>query len=86
MGNSYLIRGVAIHLGHHRLITADPVGCAQLIPPSPFPLFSGLTMGVRRVLFDDDNVAVPIIDRIIHHWHIFMLGGESDRLKQKMTA
>ncbi|WP_292967738.1 IS21-like element helper ATPase IstB [Nitrosomonas sp.] len=27
--------------------------------------------------FHDDNVAVPIIDRIIHHSHIFMLGGES---------
>ena len=25
--------------------------------------------------FHDDNVAVPIIDRIIHHPHIFMLGG-----------
>ena len=34
--------------------------------------------------FQDDNVAVPIIDRIIHHSHIFMLGGESYRLKQKI--
>ncbi|MDE1909544.1 MAG: ATP-binding protein, partial [Pseudomonas sp.] len=25
----------------------------------------------------------PIIDRVIHHSHIFMLGGESYRLKQK---
>lgn len=33
--------------------------------------------------FHDDNVAVPIIDRIIHHSHVFMLGGESYRLKQK---
>ncbi|ADH86218.1 IS21-like element helper ATPase IstB [Desulfurivibrio alkaliphilus] len=33
--------------------------------------------------FHNDNVAVPIIDRIIHHSHIFMLGGESYRLKQK---
>lgn len=33
--------------------------------------------------FADDNVAVPIVDRIIHHSHIFMLGGESYRLKQK---
>jgi len=31
--------------------------------------------------FHDDNVADPIIDRIIHHSHIFMLGGESYRLK-----
>lgn len=36
--------------------------------------------------FHDDNVAVPIIDRIIHHSHIFMLGGESYRLKQKTAA
>ena len=35
--------------------------------------------------FHDDNVAVPIIDRVIHHSHIFMLGGESYRLKQKVT-
>lgn len=33
--------------------------------------------------FHDDNVAVPIIDRIIHHSEVFMLGGESYRLKQK---
>ena len=36
--------------------------------------------------FHDDNVAVPIIDRVIHHSHIFMLGGESYRLKQKVTG
>jgi DNA replication protein DnaC len=34
--------------------------------------------------FHDNNVAVPIVDRIIHHSHIFMLGGESYRLKQKL--
>jgi DNA replication protein DnaC len=33
--------------------------------------------------FFDDNVAVPIVDRIIHHSHIFILGGESYRLKSK---
>ncbi len=33
--------------------------------------------------FVDENVAVPIIDRLIHHSKIFMLGGESYRLKQK---
>ena len=36
--------------------------------------------------FHDDAVAVPIIDRVIHHSHIFMLGGESYRLKQKTTS
>ncbi len=35
--------------------------------------------------FHEDAVAVPIIDRVIHHSHIFMLGGESYRLKQKTT-
>lgn len=35
--------------------------------------------------FHDDQVAVPIIDRVIHHSQIFMLGGESYRLKQKTT-
>ena len=34
--------------------------------------------------FVDENVAVPIIDRLIHHSKIFMLGGESYRLKQKI--
>jgi DNA replication protein DnaC len=35
--------------------------------------------------FADDNVAVPIVDRIIHHSHVSMLGGESYRLKQKLA-
>lgn len=36
--------------------------------------------------FFDDNVAVPIVDRIIHHSKIFMLGGESYRLRQKLST
>ena len=36
--------------------------------------------------FIDDNVAVPIVDRLIHHSHIFMLGGESYRLRQKLNT
>lgn len=36
--------------------------------------------------FHDDNVAVPIVDRIIHHSHLYMLGGESYRLKQKTLS
>ncbi len=36
--------------------------------------------------FFDDNVAVPVVDRLIHHSHIFMLGGDSYRLKQKTSA
>ena len=35
--------------------------------------------------FIDENVAVPIIDRMIHHSHIFMLGGESYRLRSKTS-
>jgi DNA replication protein DnaC len=27
--------------------------------------------------FRDENVAVPIVDRLIHHSHVFMLGGEA---------
>ncbi len=37
----------------------------------------------RGEFFLDDNVAVPVVDRIIHHSHIFMMGGESYRLKAK---
>jgi DNA replication protein DnaC len=36
--------------------------------------------------FTDENVAVPIVDRLIHHSHIFMLGGDSYRLKQKLNG
>lgn len=35
--------------------------------------------------FYDENVAVPIVDRLIHHSHLFMLGGESYRLKQRLA-
>jgi hypothetical protein len=31
-----------------------------------------------------DIVAVPIVDRLISYSHVFMLGGESNRLKQKI--
>jgi DNA replication protein DnaC len=33
----------------------------------------------------DEAVAVPIVDRLIHHSHVYMLGGESYRLKQKLA-
>ena len=36
--------------------------------------------------FIDDNVAVPIVDRLIHHSKIYMLGGESYRLRQKTSG
>ncbi len=34
--------------------------------------------------FIDENMAVPIVDRLIHHAQIFMPGGESYRLRQKL--
>jgi len=36
--------------------------------------------------FHHDNVAVPIIDRVIHHSSIYMLGGESYRLREKTAG
>jgi DNA replication protein DnaC len=55
-----------------------------------FPMaYQGAFVGVYAFtrwgdFFVDENVAVPIVDRLIHHAQIFMLGGESYRLKQKM--
>ena len=40
----------------------------------------------RGEFFLDENVAVPIVDRLIHHSKIFMLGGESYRLRQKSNT
>jgi len=34
--------------------------------------------------FHNESLAVPIVDRIIHHSRVFMLGGESYRLKHKI--
>lgn len=36
--------------------------------------------------FIDHNIAVPVIDRLIHHSKIFMLGGESYKLKSKLSG
>ena len=35
--------------------------------------------------FVNDNLAVPIVDRLIHRSHIFIMGGESYRLRDKMS-
>jgi DNA replication protein DnaC len=37
-----------------------------------------------REFFVNDNLAVPIVDRLIHRSHIFIMGGESYRLRDKM--
>ncbi len=36
--------------------------------------------------FHDGNVAVPIIDRLVRHSRVFMLGGESYMLRQKLAG
>jgi len=36
--------------------------------------------------FHEDNVAVPIVDRLIHHSKLFLLGGDSYRLRAKSSA
>ena len=33
--------------------------------------------------FHEDNVAVPIVDRLIHHSRLFLMGGDSYRLRSK---
>jgi len=35
-------------------------------------------------IFDDQVVAQAIIDRLIHHAHIFPINGESYRIKDKL--
>jgi hypothetical protein len=55
-----------------------------------YPLFPSVILTTEKdftnwgEFFRDENVAVPIVDRLIHHSHVFMLGGESYRLKQKI--
>ncbi len=34
--------------------------------------------------FRDEHVVVPVVDRLIPHSQVFMLGGESSRLQQKI--
>ncbi|MEQ8225123.1 MAG: ATP-binding protein [Candidatus Eremiobacterota bacterium] len=36
-------------------------------------------------MFDDSVVASAIIDRLIHHAHIFYINGTSYRLKNKLA-
>jgi len=36
--------------------------------------------------FHHDGIAVPVVDRIIHHSHIFMLTGERYRLMNRQTT
>ena len=36
--------------------------------------------------FIDENIAVPVVDRLIHHSKIYRLGGESYRLRQKHSG
>ena len=36
--------------------------------------------------FHEDNVAVPIVDRLIHHSRLFLMGGDSYRLRSKIET
>ena len=66
----------------------QPAGSAQ-----SEPRVGGSDLGVGRhvELVEADaellprREHVPIVDRLIHHSHVFMLGGESYRLKQKLA-
>jgi len=37
-------------------------------------------------IFTDQVIAAAIIDRLVHHSHIFVINGNSFRMKQKLTA
>ncbi|GAA3977328.1 IS21-like element helper ATPase IstB [Allohahella marinimesophila] len=88
-------------LAKHDLLIIDELGYLPMTRQARFNLFQLINSlyEYRSIIlttnkdftnwgefFHDDNVAVPIIDRIIHHSHIFMLGGESYRLKQKTKS
>lgn len=81
------------------LLVIDELGYLPMTPQARFNLFQlvNVLYEYRSVIlttnksfsdwgefFHHDNVAIPIIDRIIHHSNVFMLGGESYRLKQKL--
>ncbi|MBK5966868.1 transposase [Thiocystis minor] len=34
----------------------------------------------------EDTLTVPIVDRLIYHSYVYILGGESDRLKNKLAS
>lgn len=88
-------------LGTHDVLIIDELGFLPMSRQARYSLFQLINSfyEYRSVIlttnkdftrwgefFHEDNVAVPIIDRIIHHSHLFMLGGESYRLKQKTLA
>jgi len=88
-------------LAKYDLLIIDELGYLPMTPQARYNLFQLINAfyEYRSIIlttnkdftdwgefFHHDNVAVPIIDRVIHHSHIFMLGGESYRLKQKTTV
>jgi len=88
-------------LAKHDLLIIDELGYLPMNSPARYNLFQlvnafyeyrSLLITTNKAFadwgeyFHHDNVAVPVVDRIIHHSHIFMLGGESYRLKQKQSA
>lgn len=86
-------------LGKYDLLIIDELGYLPMNSQSRYNLFQLINSlyEYRSIIlttnknfaswaefFHNDAVAVPIVDRIIHHSHLFMLGGESYRLKAKM--
>lgn len=84
----------------HDLIVLDELGYLPMNKQGMYNLFQLINgmyehrsmilttnkdFGSWNEFFFDDNVAVPIVDRIIHHSKIYMLGGESYRLRQKLS-
>lgn len=87
-------------LAKHDILAIDELGYLPMSKQSMYNLFQLINaMYEHRSLiittnkdftswhefFFDDNVAVPIVDRIIHHSKIFLLGGESFRLREKLS-
>lgn len=46
---------------------------------------SNLEFGNWNTIFGDNRLTAAIVDRLIHHAHIFVFSGESYRLKQSMN-
>lgn len=89
------------HLAKFDLLIIDELGYLPMTAQARFNLFQlvNVLYEYRSIIlttnkdftdwgefFHHDNVAIPIIDRVIHHSTIFMLGGESYRLKQKTSS
>ena len=86
-----------VNIGDSELLVCDPDTDEQAGQPQFVPA-NQCTLRVPVDHFDDQQrlyklgrilhrrqCSLPIVDRLIHHSHIFMLCGESYQLKQKMS-